>query len=390
MSDSSKRAKYSDRFLNSIGVGREWAISFWRDHVEDKRVLEPIDSDDSFVSAVVDIQRFVYGDEGDGVVFVDPQPATRREMDGRLGSGTCRRMIAWADFEQHRADHVPVPSGVGRDYLIVGGNPLHVDGGVKIVSLDEPGNYSLGHRGSRPWGHRKPTMLGFGHWDVCTSARRCKDTLHARKLASSGCFDNPDANGDSIFYQFLDPGMRYGFHGGTTANKSAFFSYDMSNAVSLKYQSRYKSKVGIERPVIVMDKRERLGKGKGFLGMYAGQIHSLMYVLKALSEHTGLPLVFPVNSDGHPVGRNWKALWKSNYKGCATHRHLPSTTKWDIRGLEYQIIVMLLMGRLPMRHFPSLVESFRLHDQHWSNWMVRFEATCTWPELGIGLSKGEL
>ena len=133
-----------------------------------------------------------------------------------------------------------------------------------------------------------------------------------------------------------------------------------------------------------MDKRERLGRGTVFLGMYAGQIHSLLYVLKALSEYTGLPLVFPVRADGTPRGRNYKQMWKSGYNGCATHRHLPSTTKWDVRGLEYQIVVMFLKGRLPMGEFPSLVESFRLHDAHWAGWLDQFEATCRWPELGIG------
>lgn len=379
--DITKAAAYSDRHLATLRLDREWVRSFWCDHLNGSELV-PFLRDDAFVQVTTDIQRFVYGDEGDVAMGVPTQDATEAEMDGKLGPMTSRRMQTWIDWIDE--EDVPVPTTESDDCLLVNGERLPVGGGVQIISLDEEdGRWSL-EKHSRAWAKRVATMLGFGHWDVCTSAQKCFAVLLARHLSSGGCFDNPTPDGLSAFYQFLDPGKRRGAHGGTKANRAAFFSFDMSNTTYNRDAEKYLKKVGIARPTIHMDQRERLGRGSVFLGMYAGQIHSLLYILKALADYTGKPLVFPTKPDGTPLGRNFKKLFTSKFDGVATHRHLPRTTKWDIRCLEHQAIVMFLKGRLPMGDFPSLVESFRLHDAHWHRWLEKFESTCRWPELGIG------
>lgn len=383
--DISKAAAYTDRHLRKIGKSRTWVWEFWHDHVEDRRTLGAILDDAAFCELVVDVQRFLYGDDGDIAMGVPTQAATEREMDGKLGPGTSRRMETWLDWLEEEEEPQPPPTTTSDDCILVGGVRLPVGGGVRVVSLDEEdGRWSL-EKYSNKWGSHPPTMLGFGHWDVCTSVAKCFRVLKARHLSSSGGFDNPNADGVSVLYQFLDPDVRRGRHGGRNANRAAYFSFDMSNAVSKKYASRYLKKVGVERPVLHMDKRERLGRGSVFLGMYAAQIRSVLYVLKALSEYKGFPLRFPTREDGTPIGRNYKRIWKDKWNGVATHRHLPSTSKWDIRGLEAQILVMLLEGHLPEDDFPSLVESFRLHDVvMWGKFLDEFKATCRWSELGIG------
>lgn len=382
-----KAAAYTRKHLASIGVDERFALRFWQDHVAGSFGEVPKHSGDAaIVSLVKGIQLFVYGNDGDAAMGVPAQAATASEVDGKLGPATSRRMLTYLDWLDEDEAPVAVPTTTSDDCLLVNGERLPVGGGVQIVSLDEEdGRWSL-EKHSSLWRSRKPTMLGFGHWDVCTSAAKCHAVLNARELSSSGCFDNPGPDGKSALYQFLDPGKRRGRHGGGKANRAAMFSFDLSNAVNVKYAGRYLKKTGIARPVIHMDKRERLGKGTRFLGMYAGQIHSLLYTLKALAEYSGNPLVFPVHADGSTVGRNFKGLFDGGFKGVATHRHLPKTSKWDIRGAELQVVMMLREGRLPLDDFPSLVESFRIHDSHWDAVADKFAETCTWPELGIGVT----
>ena len=415
--DAFEAVTYTDRQLHREGLTRDWVREFWifcttggqEALSRGGRGCEPGDFDGSgfpyqrdFLAVSLACQRVVFGDVGDEAMGLPEQPATDVELDGKLGPMTIRRMRTLMDFREeselrYRGFTVAVPEPDVVDYILFGGDRLYVGGNIRVVSPNEDPSVDLAlaqtskHgkvKGSAPWGGRhnvEPSMLGFGHWDVCTSAAKAFKVLVARALGSGGGIDNPSPGGASVLYQWLDPGLRYGYHGGNKANRAAQFSWDLSNAVALKYQDAYVRKVGYERPVLRIDSRGRLGKGKGFLGMYAAQIRTLLYVLKAVSERTGLPLIFPVDADGRPRGRNWKGLWKSGYQGVATHRHLPDTSKWDIRGLEEQIIVLLLTGVLPAGDFPSLVECFKLHDSHWSTFLDTFRATCRWSELGDAL-----
>lgn len=406
-------ALFSDAYLADVGLTRHWVMTFYSTWLpEEYQSADPgyvsplLDDNAVYVVAIQDIQRFAFGDEGDAAIGVEQREATEDEVDGCLGSMTERRMLAWIGFE---SPIEPAPLTMTRDYLLVCGEPVYVDGDVAISSLDECPDHDMCKvtkarygkiKGSSPWPKSIRELLGDprkyarllsgGHWDVCTSAAGAFRVLRNRKLASGGGFDNPRvSDGKSVFYQWLDPGLRYGYHGGKL-NKRSFFSYDLSNAVSLKYARRYEQRVGIARPRIRIDSQGRLGKGKGFLGMYRAQIHSLLYVLKALADYTGLPLVFPhkpgVGQGFVSVKKGPGQLWKDGFKGCATHRDLPAlfgdtNTKWDIRGLQEQIVASLLMGEIPMEDFPSLVEDWRMHDEGWNKWLASFQEACVLEEL---------
>jgi hypothetical protein len=60
---------------------------------------------------------------------------------------------------------------------------------------------------------------------------------------------------------------------------------------------------------------------------------------------------------------------------------LPTTTKWDVQGLEAQIIVLLLTDAKLQQEFPSLVQCFRLQDSHWGPWLEQAKKAWRWEEV---------
>lgn len=411
--DVGKAAAFSDRFLARLGVGREYVVAFWLEHTPEGRHYartHGIGSDDFsdwlfrgkrklFVEAITDCQSFVFSDVGDRLAEVPERPATDEEMDGWLGQMTWRRMEQWVD-------HVTVEPGVvipeTSEYVIFAGEKVAVDG-VSVISFDEPDGLDLPKAQRKKWRRQKGyskwpkkitsligkskthgTMLFFGHWDVCSSARKCFRVLLAVKLGSSFGID-----GDGTVWWWSDPGLVYGWHGGE-ANRHALLSADLQNPVSLKYAEAQELMWGKARPVLRVDKRQRFGRGKGFLGMYEAQIIALLRILKVFAERTGYPLIFPTKvlstgNTGEPFGRNMPWLFR-DYHGCATHRHLPKTTKWDIRAFEFQIVILLLLRPKYREEFPSLVEDFRIDDPWAQRMHDEFVETCRWSELGIGVA----
>ena len=404
--DIGKAAKYSDRFLKSAGLDRQYVWEFWTQQTPEGQSQAQLElgafaSTGLFVQAIVDCQDFVYSDAGDRILGLPERPATDDEKDGLLGPGTWRRMEAWLD---HVAPEEPVVEVAGADYVVFAGEKIRVEG-VKVVSFDEPGGLNLQQaqldkygpqkkgrqKGYRKWpkpifqligkSKRYGTMLFFGHWDVCSSAKKCYRVLLAVKLGSSFGID-----GDGTVWLWSDPGFYYGYHGGE-ANKHAVLSGDLQGPYYLKYAEGPLDRWGLERPVLYMDKYERFGRGRGFLGMYRAQIVALLRVLKAYSARIGYPLVFPTKDTGEPFGRNVPWLFDGDWHGCATHRQLPETTKIDVRGLEHQIIVLLQERPGLAEEFPSLVECFRIHDP-WAQAMSnQFKETCRWPEMDIGANE---
>jgi hypothetical protein len=400
--DYGKMAKYSDRFLKGVGLDRQYVWEFWTKHtpegVSEKLELGTFASAKTFVDGIIAVQDFVFSDAGDRILGLPERPATAEEKDGLLGSKTWRRMEAWLD---HMSPDKPVLTGSWADYVIFAGEKVRVDG-VQVVTWDEPGGLNLQQaqldkygpqkkgrqKGYRKWpkditkligtSRRFGSMLFFGHWDVCSSSKRCFRVLLAVKLGSSFGVD-----GDGTVWWWSDPGLYYGFHGGE-ANTHALLSCDLQNPVSLKYAVNQLERWGVERPVLVINRDDEIGKGKGFLGMYESQIVALLRILKTFSVRTGYPLVFPTNEDGSPFGRNIPWLFEGDWHSCATHRHLPDTTKWDVRALEHQIIVLLQEKAQYAEEFPSLVECFRIHDSWAQDMNESFKRHCRWPELGIG------
>ncbi len=402
--DIGKARKYSDRFLKSAGLDRDYVWNFWVKQTPEGRHAKKngdtrLPGALAFVKAVIDCQDFVYSDAGDRILGLPERAATDEEKDGLLGPGTWRRMEAWRDHVRPTLD----PVVAGSDYVIFAGERVPVRD-VSVVSFDEPGglNLPLAHRdrygvrkgrqkGFRKWpkpitkligkSRRYGTMLFFGHWDVCSSSAKCFRVLLAVKLGSSFGID-----GDGTVWWWSDPGLMYGYHGGE-ANTHAVLSADLQNPYHLKYAAGQERRWGLERPVLRIDSRDRFGRGRGFLGMYRAQLVSMLRILKTMSRHLGMPFTWPTDETGRPLPRNIPDLFGGDHHGCATHRHLPETTKIDIRALEYQLVVLLMTEEELAAEFPEMVECFRIHDPWAQEMLGTFESTCRWPELGLGATQ---
>ena len=302
--------------------------------------------------------------------------------DGMLGVRTLRRLIAEADAVK---PDPPEAALAGSEYMIFNGEPLRVPG-VHIITMNDDGGMGF-TKGFGKW--PKPVdsligrsdkyayMLGTVHWDCCMDSERCFSVLKNRGLSTCFGISNPrKEDGVVPVYQWLDPGKHRGYHAGTRANRASLLSFDLSNAVYLKYARKYKSRVGIERPVIY-PRRMR----KGMLGMYRGQIIALLRILKAVSGRTGLPLTFPTDENGRPIDRPWDRLFSGDYHGAHTHLHI-TRKKWDVLGLEEQIIAMLLESADLRHEFPSLVECFQLCNSGWLEWLQDVKKKWVWKEMG--------
>jgi len=414
-----KALKYTDRQLGRHEYDRAWVHDFWVNETSEGQAIRTAGTygesashardDKFFLNVIVDnVQRFVFGDQGDSAMGVPEAPATEKELDGMVGPMTIRRMETWLEFSRDKVEPEvaidTVPEMTASDFMVFNGKRIVVPG-VEIVSFDEPGGLDLvakakarakKKRKRRASGYSKwpkdvmalagkhwkyARLNGFVHWDAGWSAHGAFKMLVRRGLGTNCGIDRPRlADGKVIAYQWLDPGKFYGWHG-SSANPRSIMSFDMSNAVYGKYASKYRKLCGIDRPLLKISSREKIGSGKVFLGMYKDQIITLMRILKALSEHTGLPYHWPVNKKGKFVGRNYKRLWKDPFHGTAEHRMLPSTSKWDCRGLFAQIVALILSVPALMAEFPEFVEAHRLHDARWGPWLDKVKKHWEWKEL---------
>jgi hypothetical protein len=409
----------SDRNLDALDMEREEVHEFWLEHTPEGQQADAeagfgswftdVDESDFFFKVVQDVQRFLYGDEGDAAVGDSPAPATDEEVTGIFDEGTYYRMVTYQDWVLDKIDAGSPLTLAGdqvvevkpSDYLIFAGEKIPVEGDIHIVTMDEPGGLDLAANAKRkkngkpkgftPW--PKPIMelagkhwkyarlLGFVHWDAGWSAPGAYRALIRRGLGTNMGIDRPrKEDGKVLCYQWLDPGLFYGWHGGP-ANSRSVMSFDMSCAVYSRYAKKYEELCGIPRPLLKISSRARIGGGKPFLGMYRDQCLSLLRVLKALSKHTGMPYHWPVDKDGDFIGRNYKQLFKADFHGVAEHRHLPRTTKWDCRGLFAQLCVLMLTDAAVMAEFPEFVEAHRLHDPEWGPWLDKVKKHWKWAEL---------
>ena len=399
------------QYMTKAGLSREQVWQFWVDftpegnealttggHGFDRAVVEV---DDYFLihTVVVDIQRFIFGDDGDA--------ATEKEMDGWLGSGTHRRMETYVSFErdedQDRRFH-EIAGITPSDFILWKGDRIPIEG-VKVISLDEEGGLSLPAslraKGKKVYAwpkgvdyclkqsYKYATHLATDHWDAGHSASGAFRSLVRSGLSTTAGIDNPSKEtGEVIVYLWLDPGMHRGIHAGSPANRRSLLSFDYSNAVYTKYAAKYLKRTGIARPLIAVNYHHR--RGKQILGMYKGQVIAGMRLKKAYSELSGLPFRYPTvkgSSPRRPHTSVYKGLWdKAGVGGQSissmAHQHMNITkNKFDCAGLVEQTIVLILTEPGFMTEFPSLVDCFRLHDEGWAAWLDQKKASWTWAEV---------
>lgn len=399
--DVKEAAAYTRKSIASLGYSPQGLVEWISDWVPDRfTVSSPHyeemeknatdqDSDEWLVATTKLIQQWVYDEPGDAALGVRQHEASTAEVDGKLGSGTHRRMLAWEAFAASR-DGEPVEIPSGTSYLIANGEKIPVPG---VAINHDKFSFELACEGGKRCYSRwkrderatvgeqtlpsSVTCLGTVHWDVCGSAATCFKVLKKNRLSSVFGVDNPGPDGNAVVYQWLDFGRHYGWHGGK-ANKHSLVSFDMSNLVYTKYADRYKDRVGIPRPVIVAYAH---GKKRTILGMYRAQIMAMLRVSAAIAmRFERLTLTFP-EADGRPVSETVDGLFDGGYPGL--HSHLAITTnKYDVCGLEEQIIYLMRKAPVVASEFPSIAAQFAVSDDaKWGEWEKKRDKIWTWTEL---------
>jgi N-acetyl-anhydromuramyl-L-alanine amidase AmpD len=177
-------------------------------------------------------------------------------------------------------------------------------------------------------GIRNPNMI-VTHWDVCTSAEKCKRVLEARGISTHFCIDN-----DGTIYQYLDTND-VGWHAGKVNNYS--IGIDFSNAYYVRYNSLYELKGFKPRPVLE-NSRVHGVKLKPHLGYYPVQIEAYKRLIKTISRHYNIPLVVPTTDDEKLMTGVCNSAASGKFKGIVCHYHL-TRKKIDCAGLELKKII---------------------------------------------------
>lgn len=395
MSDTSKAAAYTRKMIKEFGYTPELLSGWVKGWIPPDKLptlsfysvwdLLPDDTDEGLVATTKLIQEWVYGAPGDEAAGVEKRAATPKEMDGFLGDGTYRRMLAWQDFRNPPPPPVDIPAGVS--YLICNGEKIPVEG-VNIVHdkysfekyHEDSGKSCFGSWRSeeRPQSHsgRLPSTvrcLGTIHWDVCHTSESCFRVLCKSGLSSVFGVDAPDANGNVVVYQWLDFGKHYGWHGGP-ANKVSFISFDMCNPVDLKYASKHNGK----RPIIRADSH---GKEKHFLGMFRGQILAVFRIVRAVADRwRKLSCTVPVR-DGLPISTVIPDLFDGGWPGVHDHQKI-TKNKWDVSGLYDQLIYLMRKDPAVAGEFWAIAAQFDVsNDEKWASWEAERDEKWQWPEL---------
>ena len=236
------------------------------------------------------------------------------DVDGFVGPATFRRLLTSRELHEEPSEN----------NLLINGEYVPIDWDVKI-DLIKPGAFKKVNS------KRKPTMI-VTHWDVCTSAAKCKRVLEARNISTHFCIDN-----DGVIYQLLDTND-IGWHAGIRRVNNASIGVDLSNAYYTKYNRIYEKNGFGPRPIL-KDSRVHGVKLKPHLGYYGIQIEAYKRLIDTLCKYYDIPLEVPVTEDGERLltGVDYDAS-KAKFKGVVCHYHL-TRKKIDCAGLKLKEIV---------------------------------------------------
>lgn len=236
------------------------------------------------------------------------------DVDGLVGPATFRRLSASRELQEESWERS----------ILINGEYCPIDWDVKI-DLIKPGAFK------KVRSDRKPSMI-VTHWDVCTSAAKCKRVLEARDISTHFCIDN-----DGLIYQFLDTND-IGWHAGIRKVNNVSIGIDFSNAYYVKYNRIYEKRGFPPRPIL-SGSRVHGVKLKPHLGYYKIQIEAYRRLLKTLCEYYDIPKQVPLAKDGVNLleGVNQDAR-KGKFKGIVCHYHL-TRKKIDCAGLQLGNII---------------------------------------------------
>tara|TARA_R100000008_G_scaffold86055_1_gene77709 strand:- start:8416 stop:9276 length:861 start_codon:yes stop_codon:yes gene_type:complete len=235
------------------------------------------------------------------------------ETDGYVGPVTYRRMVLSSELQEEKTTN----------YILINGKRRPIDWDVKI-DLIKPGAYK------KVRNERKPSMV-VTHWDVCTSAEKCKRVLEARDISTHFCIDN-----DGVIYQFLDTND-IGWHAGNRTVNNKSIGVDFSNAYYLKYNPIYEKRGFSPRPVLKNSIVHGV-KLRPHLGYYKVQIEAYKKLLSVICPHYDISFSVPEDGDGNLLTAVHKDSAKGRFNGVVCHYHL-TRNKIDTAGLKLKEIV---------------------------------------------------
>lgn len=235
------------------------------------------------------------------------------KVDGFVGPTTFRRIRSEVELKQEE------------NRILVNGKFFKVDFPVRYDPIN-PKTKRRTYKKVRKT--RQPKMI-VTHWDVTTSAKKCKNVLEWAGLSTHFCIDN-----DGTIYQFVDTN-HIAYHAGGVNKVS--IGIDLSNAYYLKYNDIYEKRGFGARPVLTSSRVH----GKTLdphLGFYPKQIEAYKKLVSFLHEVYGIPLRVPLTERGDLDTGVVKSVKKRRFSGIVNHYHI-TRNKIDCAGLRLREIV---------------------------------------------------
>ncbi len=231
--------------------------------------------------------------------------------DGKVGPMTYRRILSSRDIQEDETVN----------YILVNGSKIHIDWDVKINLMSS--------KCYRTWRRERSPNMIVTHWDVTTSADKCKRVLENRKISTHFCIDN-----DGVIHQYVDTN-NVAWHAGRVNSRS--IGIDFSNAYYLKYADYYVKKGFAKRPVC-KDSVVHGVKLKPHLGYDNVQIGAYEKLLSILCDHYDINIDTPRTKSGGLYTGVVEDAARGRYNGVVCHYHL-TRGKIDCAGLKLDEIV---------------------------------------------------
>mgnify|MGYP003626465717 FL=1 len=241
---------------------------------------------------------------------------TDLKIDGMCGPVTFRRVKLERD-----AEDIGPASG---DKILLGGKLLPIPWDNVVVPRED-GALTLS-KGFRKRKDRYINMV-ITHWDVCTSAKKCRNVLAAKGISTHFCID-----WDGTIYQFVDA-MHEAWHSGVGKINRQSIGIDLNNPVYTKYNKVLVKRGQPERPVI-NGYSINGWKPKEFLGFHQVQIDAYIALLAGLNEHLPDLNLVPTGDLGNPKVIKTIPLVKAASEGGVMHHAHVKKRKWDTAGVD--------------------------------------------------------
>lgn len=238
------------------------------------------------------------------------------KVDGMCGTVTFRRI----NLERDSQDEGPVCG----DNILIGGKLLPIPWD-KVVVPGENGSLEL-TKGFRRKKDRYINMV-ITHWDVCTSAKKCRYILAAKGISTHFCID-----WDGTIYQFMDV-VHEGWHSGVSKINQQSVGIDLNNPVYTKYNKILVKRGQPKRPVIGGYSINGW-KPKEFLGFHQVQIDAYIALLAGLNAHLPDLNLVPTGDTGNPKVIKTITVSKAATEGGVMHHAHVKKRKWDTAGVH--------------------------------------------------------